>query len=103
MLETIPNKDTMVDLIGISLFDVWNKLCVIIDEKYDMECLWNNGGKAWEYEYKYRRGGKTLCALYARKNCVGFMIILGKDERVKFEVDRNNYTKIVQDISMQCK
>ncbi len=34
MLETIPNKDTMVDLIGISLFDVWNKLCVIIDEKY---------------------------------------------------------------------
>ena len=98
MLETIPNKDTMVDLIGISLFDVWNKLCALIDEKYEMECLWNNGGKAWEYEYKYRRGGKTLCALYARKNCVGFMIILGKEERVKFEADRDNYTKIVQDI-----
>ena len=29
--------------------------------------LWNKGGKAWAYEYKYRQGGKTLCALYARE------------------------------------
>ena len=50
-----------------------------------MERLWNKGGKAWTYEYKYRRGGKTLCALYARENCIGFMIIFGKDERAKFE------------------
>ena len=26
-----------------------------------MERLWNTGGKNWTYEYKYRRGGKTLC------------------------------------------
>ena len=64
--------------------DVWNKLCALIDEKYEMERLWNKGGKAWTYEYKYRRGGKTLCALYARENCIGFMIIFGKDERAKF-------------------
>ncbi len=24
------------------------------EEKYDMEHLWNNGGRAWEYEYKYK-------------------------------------------------
>ena len=63
-----------------------------------MDCLWNKGGKAWKYEYKYRRGGKTLCALYARENCVGFMIILGKNERLKFETDRDNYSKEVQRI-----
>ena len=63
-----------------------------------MECSWNKGGKAWKYEYKYRRGGKTLCALYAREHCVGFMIILGRDERLKFEADRDNYSKDVQRI-----
>ena len=54
--------------------------------------------KAWRYEYKYRRGGKTLCALYARENCVGFMVILGRDERSKFEENRENYTAEVQKI-----
>ena len=42
---------------------------------------WNNGGRKWKYEYKYRRGGKTLCALYAKENSFGFMVILGKGER----------------------
>ncbi len=61
-----------------------------------MERLWDSGGKAWTYEHKYRRGGKTLCALYAKENCVGFMIIFGKDERLKFENDREHYSKEVQ-------
>ena len=93
MLDKIPNAEEMTALVGKSLFDIWNKLCILIDEKYDMECLWNKGGKVWTYEYKYRRGGKTLCALYARENCIGFMIILGKDEQLKFDTDRNNYSK----------
>ena len=95
-MEKIPNTDELTALIGKSLYDVWNKLCALIDGNYDMDCLWNQGGKAWTYEYKYRRGGKTLCALYARENCVGFMIILGKDERLKFETERTDYSKEVQ-------
>lgn len=98
MLDKIPDEEEMIALVGEPLYDVWNKLCALIDEKYDMDCLWDKGGKAWKYEYKYRRGGKTLCALYARENCVGFMIILGKDERSKFETDRENYSKDVQEI-----
>ena len=95
MLDKIPNVEEMTALIGQSLYDIWNKLCALFDEKYDMECLWNKGGKVWIYEYKYCRGGKTLCALYARENSVGFMIILGKDEQLKFDIDRNNYSKEV--------
>lgn len=98
MLDKIPNEKEMIALIGQSLYDVWKKLCVLIEERYDMECLWDKGGKAWIYEYKYRRGGKTLCALYARDNCIGFMVILGKEERNKFERDRSNYSKEVQTI-----
>ena len=98
MLEKIPEREEMIALVGASLFEICEKLCVLIDEQYDMDCLWDKGGKVWTYEYKYRRGGKTLCALYARENCVGFMIIFGKDERLKFEKDRENYSQEAQRI-----
>ena len=51
MLDMIPNEEEMTALVGKSLYDVWNKLCALINEKYDMDCLWNKGGKAWKYEY----------------------------------------------------
>lgn len=98
MLDKIPGSEEMTTLVGQDLYDVWQQLCAAVDEKYDMECLWNKGGKAWTYEYKYRRGGKTLCALYARENCVGFMIIFGKDERAKVESVREKLSKEVQKI-----
>lgn len=98
MLDRIPNEEEMTALVGVALYDVWSRLCALIDETYDMDRLWDKGGKAWKYEYKYRRGGKTLCALYAREDCVGFMVVLGKDERSKFEADRENYSKEVQEI-----
>ncbi|MCX4356495.1 MAG: DUF3788 domain-containing protein [Oscillospiraceae bacterium] len=103
MLYVIPDTDQMIALVGKSLYEIWDKLCALVDEKYDMDRLWNKGGKAWTYEYKYRRGGKTLCALYARENCVGFMIILGKDERLKFEENREDYSKEVQRIYDEAK
>ncbi len=98
MLDRIPNKEEMTALIGQQLYGIWQELCDMIEEKYDMERLWDNGGKAWTYEYKYRRGGKTLCALYAKENCIGLMIIFGKAERIKFEADRENYSEDVQKI-----
>lgn len=93
-----PCEEEMAALIGKSLYDVWEKLCALIEEKYDTERLWGNGGKAWKYEYKYRRGGKTLCALYARENRIGFMVVLGKDERAKFETDRGKFSQEIGDI-----
>lgn len=95
MLETIPSQSNMAELLGQSLFEVWQELCSAIDEKYEMERLWNTGGKKWIYEYKYRRGGKTLCCLYAKSNCVGFLIIFGKDERTKFEDIRDTLSNAV--------
>lgn len=95
MLQNIPAQSTMTELLGQPLFKVWQELCSAIDEKYDMERLWNTGGKKWTYEYKYRRGGKTLCSLYAKKDCLGFMIIFGKAERAKFEDIRDTLSDFV--------
>ena len=85
MLKTIPTPNALEELLGPALFQVWQRLCQAIEERYDMERLWNSGGKSWTYEYKYRRGGKTLCTLYANPNCIGFLVIFGKEERAKVE------------------
>ena len=95
MLENISSQSTMTELLGQSLFEVWQELCSAIDEKYEMERLWNTGGKNWTYEYKYRRGGKTLCCLYAKSKCIGFMIIFGKEERTKIEDIRSTLSEPV--------
>ena len=95
MLENLPSQKTMTELLGQSLFEIWQRLCLAIDEKYNIERIWNTGGKHWIYEYKYRRGGKTLCCLYAKNNCIGFMIIFGKDERTKFENIRGTLSNTV--------
>lgn len=60
--------------------------------------IWNHGGKKWIYEYKYRKGGKTLCALYAKEQTIGFLVILGKDERTKFESLREVFSNETQKI-----
>lgn len=95
MLENIPSHADMAALLGQPLSDVWQKLCGAIDEKYEMERLWNTGGKNWTYECKYRRGGKTLCCLYAKSSRMGFMIVFGKDERAKFEEIRGTLSEAV--------
>ena len=83
MPENTPRAEELKALLGAPLSAVWNG-------------LWGSGGKAWVYEYKYRRGGKTLCALYARENCIGFLVIFGKAEREKFEAVRNEYPESIQ-------
>ena len=95
MLEKIPSQSSLAELLGQSLFEVWQQLCAAIDEKYEMERVWNSGGKNWTYEYKYRRGGKTLCCLYAKRHCIGFMMIFGKEERTKFEDIRGTLSDTV--------
>ena len=95
MLENIPSQSIMTELLGQSFYEVWQALCSAIDEKYDMERLWNTGGKNWTYEYKYRKGGKTLCSLYAKSSSIGLMIILGRDERSKFEAIRDTLSDAV--------
>ena len=100
MKETfqIPTPETLEALTGKELYDLWTSLHQLIEQKYNMEQMWNHGGKKWTYEYKYRRRGKTLCALYAKEQTIGFMVILGKDERTKFESMREMFSNAAQKI-----
>lgn len=58
-----------------------------------MDRSWNKGFGDWVYEYKYRRGGKTLCTFYAKTNTANILIILGKNEREKLEAQRDIFSE----------
>ena len=98
MLDKCPSEKEIISLVGKPLYNIWLSLTESIDAKYEMERLWNSGGKMWKYEYKYRRGGKTLCALYARENCIGFMVVFGQEVRGTFAACRDSYSKETQKV-----
>ncbi len=82
-------------LIGMDKARTFYAIADEITKLYDMEQIWNNGGKKWTYEYKFRKSGKTLCAFYFKENTLGFMIIFGKNERAKVEEIRNELSSSV--------
>lgn len=81
-------KEELIELVGINKVMSFESIVESINSLYDMEKSWNNGGKKWTYEYKFRKGNKTLCAIYFKKDVLGLMIIFGKDERNKVELIR---------------
>lgn len=90
------SKNELVALVGKTAFEDWNNSIEMIKSKYDMDELWGKGGKAWDIEYKFRKGGKTLCALYAKKDSAGILVIFGQSERDKFENERGQFSLAVQ-------
>lgn len=98
LLAAIPSENEILSLIGTDSFAYRKRICSAIDALYDMDKTWRDGGKRWKYEYKVRRGGKTLCALYARQDRFGLMIIFGKEEREKVESIRNRLSNQTEKI-----
>ncbi len=90
-------KEELEKLVGTNKVGIFYDIVNEITKLYDMEQIWNNGGKKWTYEYKFRKGGKTLCAFYFKENKLGFMIIFGKDERSKFEEIRSELSSEVSE------
>ena len=94
-------RDQVEALLSREVLTVWDKLTDRIDSLYDVDRLWNKGFGNWEVEYKYRRGGKTLCTFYAKENVANLLITYGKAERVKFEGLKASVSKQLQDIYEQ--
>ena len=91
-------KEELEELVGSDKVNTFYDIVDEITKLYDMEQIWNKGGKKWIYEYKFRKGGKTLCAFYFKDNTLGFMIIFGKEERTKIEEMRNEISPSILEI-----
>lgn len=88
-------REELERLVGIDRVNIFYDIVDEITKLYNMEQIWNNAGKKWTYEYKFRKSGKTLCAFYFKENALGFMIIFGKDERNKVEEIRDELSSDV--------
>ena len=89
----VPARSDMEELLGKDTLDIWERLAESIDELYEMDKYWNKGFGDWVYEYKYRRGGKTLCTFYAKQKLANLLIVFGKAEREKFEQQREFFSE----------
>ncbi len=93
-----PSRDELLLHLGSTAMQTWNALCDFIDQNYEMEALWDNGGKYGEYVVRFKKSGKTLCTLYVRDRHFGCWIIFGKNEREKFENEKSIFTTETQNI-----
>lgn len=96
MLEKIPSLEELNYIMGENIFKTWCAINNFIKKNYDMEILWDSGGKTGVYELKYRKSGKTLCALYPREQGMRILIIFGKGERDKFEKSREDFSEYIK-------
>lgn len=97
MLSYIPEQTELLSLLEPTAYEAWDQLCTFIQKNYIMDTQWNLGRKENIYEYKFRKSGKTLCALYVRKSCFGFLMIFGKQEREKFEQEAATFAPEIQE------
>jgi hypothetical protein len=95
MLEKVPTDEELNQLVGEDIFETWCCINNFIKNNYNMDVLWDGGGKTGVFELKYRKSGKTFCALYPREKGMRLLIIFGKSEREKFETSRMDYSEYI--------
>ena len=91
-------QEQLTVLLSKETLSVWTELTEAIDLLYDVDRLWDKGFGDWKIEYKYRRGGKTLCTFYAKEGVANLLITYGKAEREKFEAIKTSISKQLQEI-----
>lgn len=88
-------KQRLAELLSKETLAMWDEVNGEISSLYDVDQTWNKGFGDWEIEYKYRRGGKTLCTFYAKKDTADILITYGKAEREKFEEVRQTVSPAI--------
>jgi len=101
-MSEIKSYEEIVPILGESI-TAWEKLVGYIRFNYVMDELWTEGattGKLANYrnELKFRRGGKTLVTLYIREGFFKVVIVLGKDERLKYEERQFEFSEAIRKI-----
>jgi hypothetical protein len=80
-----------------SASSAWEKLAGHIRFCYVMDELWEEGNPTHKHynNLRFRRGGKTLITLCIREGYFIACVVLGKDEREKFDQQRGTFGEIV--------
>ena len=87
MLEDIL-REQLRELVGIKKLEVCDMICQYIEDTYNVKSICkevNRKNVKWKYELKIIKGSKTFCYILFAPDCLGVLIIFGKDERNKVE------------------
>lgn len=75
-----PSEAMMAEWIGLPVADDWMALRKFLEEAYEIEPVFNPGGKRYGWNLQYRKGGRPLCELYPERDSFTALVILGKAE-----------------------
>lgn len=78
-----PSEEDIIDFIGEPAKGAWVEMTRFINEHYNIAPEMVFGRAKYGWEVRYRRGGKTLCALTPEKGAVRVLIVFGKQESEK--------------------
>jgi hypothetical protein len=73
-----PNDDEMIATIGQPLADAWTSLRRFLVETYQIEPIFNPGGKKYDWNLQYRSSGRPLCEMYPKRVSFTALVIQGK-------------------------
>ena len=96
--NNVNTADFFPELLGADCYKMYERVNKFIMDNYNVNQMWSKGGKYGDICLRYSRSGKTLCTLYFRQKQLGIWIILGKEERSRFEEMRNQFSHELQEI-----
>jgi len=75
----------------------WEKLTAHIRYNYELDELWQEGNPNHKHHSNllFKRGGKTLITLCIREGYFIACVVLGKDEREKFDAERKSFEEVI--------
>ncbi len=97
MIIEAPCKEDLQNVVGPARYSIWENLCAKIEAHYRLDRVWHSGSKKWVYELKFRRGQKTICSFLFKEETLGFMVIFGKPEQMRFEGQRE-FSRVVAEV-----
>lgn len=77
---TQPSEAAMADWIGLPVVEEWMALRNFLEEAYEIEPVFNPGGKRYGWNLQYRKGGRPLCEIYPERGSFTALVVLGKAE-----------------------
>lgn len=77
---TQPTEEAMFAFIGQPIAEAWTALRRFLVETYEIEPIFNSGGKKYGWNLQYRKGGRPLCEMYPENGSFTALVILGKAE-----------------------
>ena len=75
-----PSEEDMCIWIGQPIAEDWTALRRFLSTTYEIDPIFNSGGKRYGWNLQYRISGRPLCEIYPEHGSFTALVILGKAE-----------------------